>query len=130
MQIRRSGWQTADELQEAARRSARVGNEEMPDDIRWIRMLEVEQLGFVLAVVIANGATLVRLVLVPAPMRLTGRWNRWLPRALPRLSCPGHRPVATTSRSLAARIGVWETMWSATRPASRPTPPMSIDANE
>jgi hypothetical protein len=35
--LRRSGWQTADELQEAARRSARVGNEEMPDEVRWIR---------------------------------------------------------------------------------------------
>jgi hypothetical protein len=35
--LRRSGWTTADELQEAAGRSAQVGDEEMSDDIRWIR---------------------------------------------------------------------------------------------
>ena len=34
--IRRSGWQSGDELGQAAARSTRVG-EEMPDDIRWIR---------------------------------------------------------------------------------------------
>lgn len=35
--LRRSGWSTPGELQEAAERSARVGNEEMPDQVRWIR---------------------------------------------------------------------------------------------
>lgn len=34
---RRSGWRSPEELEEAAARSARVGNEEMPDDVRWIR---------------------------------------------------------------------------------------------
>jgi hypothetical protein len=35
--LRRSGWSSAEELQEAAGRSAQVGDEEMSDDIRWIR---------------------------------------------------------------------------------------------
>ncbi|MGH3022104.1 MAG: DUF4242 domain-containing protein [Gaiellaceae bacterium] len=35
--LRRSGWDTAADLEEAAGRSARVGNEEMPDKVRWIR---------------------------------------------------------------------------------------------
>jgi hypothetical protein len=35
--LRRHGWQSPEELGEAAERSTRVGNEEMPDDVRWIR---------------------------------------------------------------------------------------------
>ena len=35
--LRRSGWDTPEELQEAAGRSKRVGEEEMSDDVRWIR---------------------------------------------------------------------------------------------
>lgn len=35
--LRRHGWTTADELQATAERSAQVGDEEMSDDIRWIR---------------------------------------------------------------------------------------------
>ncbi len=35
--VRRDGWASADELQAAAARSTQVGNEEMSDDIRWIR---------------------------------------------------------------------------------------------
>lgn len=35
--LRRSGWPSGAELQEAAARSTQVGDEEMPDDIRWIR---------------------------------------------------------------------------------------------
>jgi hypothetical protein len=34
--LRREGWRTADDLQEAAARSAAEGDR-MPDDIRWIR---------------------------------------------------------------------------------------------
>jgi Nickel responsive protein SCO4226-like len=34
--LRRSGWDTADDLGAAADRSTAVG-EEMPDDVRWIR---------------------------------------------------------------------------------------------
>jgi Nickel responsive protein SCO4226-like len=35
--LRRSGWSSPEELGEAAARSSRVGDEEMSDDIRWIR---------------------------------------------------------------------------------------------
>ena len=35
--LRRNGWRTGAELEEAAGRSRQVGDEEMPDDIRWIR---------------------------------------------------------------------------------------------
>jgi len=35
--LRRSGWRSGEELQEAAGRSSQVGDEEMPEDIRWIR---------------------------------------------------------------------------------------------
>ena len=35
--IRRKGWQTGADLEEAAGRSSKVGDEEMSDDIRWIR---------------------------------------------------------------------------------------------
>ena len=34
---RRNGWKTPEELQEAAATSRRIGDEEMSDDIRWIR---------------------------------------------------------------------------------------------
>ena len=35
--LRRSGWRSGAELEEAAARSTRVGNEDMPDEVRWIR---------------------------------------------------------------------------------------------
>ena len=41
--LRRSGWRTPAELEEAARRSAQVGDEEMADDIRWIRSYALEE---------------------------------------------------------------------------------------
>lgn len=34
---RRSAWADAQELETAAAKSARIGNEEMPDRVRWIR---------------------------------------------------------------------------------------------
>jgi Protein of unknown function (DUF4242) len=40
---RRSGWQSPDELEAAAARSRRVGDEEMSDDIRWIRSYVVQE---------------------------------------------------------------------------------------
>lgn len=42
-------------------------------------VLEMKQLGFGLAAAIAIDAALVRMLLVPALMRLLGRWNWWLP---------------------------------------------------
>lgn len=43
-------------------------------------VLELKQIGFALAVAVAIDAVIVRLILVPAFMRLFGRWNWWLPR--------------------------------------------------
>jgi Protein of unknown function (DUF4242) len=43
--LRRSGWRSGDELEQAAERSAQVGDEEMSDDIRWIRSYVLEEGG-------------------------------------------------------------------------------------
>ncbi len=43
--LRRSGWRSPAELEEAAGRSAKVGDEEMSDDIRWIRSYVLEEGG-------------------------------------------------------------------------------------
>jgi hypothetical protein len=43
--LRRSGWRSGAELEEAAARSAKVGDEEMSDDIRWIRSYVVAEDG-------------------------------------------------------------------------------------
>lgn len=47
-------------------------------------VMEAKQFGFALATAIAIDATLIRLILVPALMRLFGAWNWWLPGALAR----------------------------------------------
>jgi len=41
--IRRNGWKTGADLQEAAGRSSQVGDEEMSDDIRWIRSYVLDE---------------------------------------------------------------------------------------
>jgi hypothetical protein len=41
--LRRGGWRTPAELEEAAERSRRVGDEEMSDDIRWIRSYVLQE---------------------------------------------------------------------------------------
>ena len=43
--LRRSGWRSPEDLQAAAERSAKVGDEEMSDDIRWIRSYVLEEDG-------------------------------------------------------------------------------------
>jgi RND superfamily putative drug exporter len=50
-----------------------------------VDLLELKQLGFALAVAIALDATLIRMVLVPAFMRLLGARNWWLPAWLERV---------------------------------------------
>jgi hypothetical protein len=40
---RRTAWKTPAELEAAATRSARIGNEDMPDQVRWIRSYVVEE---------------------------------------------------------------------------------------
>ena len=43
--LRRSGWQSPEELQTAAARSSKVGDEEMSDDVRWIRSYVLQEGG-------------------------------------------------------------------------------------
>src|SRR5256885_4395348 len=44
----------------------------------------IKALGVGIAIAVALDATVVRALLVPATMRLLGRWNWWLPRILAR----------------------------------------------
>jgi len=43
--LRRSGWRSGADLEAAAARSTRVGNEQMPDDVRWIRSYVLDEGG-------------------------------------------------------------------------------------
>ena len=43
--LRRSGWRSPDDLQAAAERSRQIGDEQMSDDIRWIRSYVLEEGG-------------------------------------------------------------------------------------
>jgi len=40
---RRTAWKTPAELEATAAKSARVGNEDMPDQVRWIRSYVVQE---------------------------------------------------------------------------------------
>jgi hypothetical protein len=41
--LRRSGWRSGAELEEAAKRSISVADDQMPDDIRWIRSYVLDE---------------------------------------------------------------------------------------
>jgi sporulation protein YlmC with PRC-barrel domain len=41
--VRRDGWRTPEELDAAAARSTRVGDEEMSEDVRWIRSYVLDE---------------------------------------------------------------------------------------
>ncbi len=41
--LRRSGWVSGEELGVAAGRSTKVGNEDMPDEVRWIRSYVLDE---------------------------------------------------------------------------------------
>ncbi len=41
--LRRSGWRSGADLEEAAARSTKVGNEDMPDEVRWIRSYVLDE---------------------------------------------------------------------------------------
>ncbi len=55
--LRRSGWQSPEDLQVAAERSGKVGDEEMSDDIRWIRSYVLEEGGGTVGTVCIYQAT-------------------------------------------------------------------------
>ncbi len=43
--LRRSGWRSPGDFQEAAERSSKVGDEQMSEDIRWIRSYVLDEDG-------------------------------------------------------------------------------------
>ena len=43
--LRRSAWPSGTELEQAAARSTKVGNEQMPEDVRWIRSYVLDEGG-------------------------------------------------------------------------------------
>jgi hypothetical protein len=43
--LRRSGWASPQELAQAAERSRQVGEEQMPDEVRWIRSYVLDEGG-------------------------------------------------------------------------------------
>jgi thiamine biosynthesis protein ThiC len=55
--LRRSGWRSGQELEMAAARSRQVGDEEMSDDIRWIRSYVLEEGGSAVGTVCIYQAT-------------------------------------------------------------------------
>ncbi|HZC31477.1 MAG TPA: MMPL family transporter [Gaiellaceae bacterium] len=66
-------------------------------------ILVVKELGFALAAAVLVDATIVRIILVPATMRLLGDWNWWMPawlgRLLPHVALAeeAHTPATTGS---------------------------------
>jgi RND superfamily putative drug exporter len=59
------------------------------------RSVDLKEFGFGLAAAIAIDATVIRVLLVPALMRLLGRWNWWLPERVARVArLRPPRPVA------------------------------------
>ena len=78
----------------------------------------IKEIGLGCAIAIALDATLVRLILVPAAMKLMGEWNWWMPgwldRLLPNLSFEGGEPEPETRPASAAallfrgRIAGWQ----------------------
>jgi RND superfamily putative drug exporter len=61
------------------------------------KILVVKAMGVGMAIAVALDATLVRVLIVPATMRLFGNLNWWAPRALKRVALPGHAEKSTTS---------------------------------
>lgn len=55
--LRRSGWRSPQDLQEAAERSRRVGDDEMSDQVRWIRSYVLEEGGSTVGTVCIYQAT-------------------------------------------------------------------------
>ncbi len=65
------------------------------------RLVVIKQVGLGLAVAVLVDATLIRVLLVPATMRLLGRWNWWLPgRGFPVIAAA--EPLSDQGKSPAA----------------------------
>lgn len=71
------------------------------------RLVSFQQMGFGLAVAVLFDATIVRTILVPASMRLLGRWNWYFPSWLgwiPNISIEGHVEDEMTVEPTAAIV--------------------------
>jgi len=71
------------------------------------RLADLQQTGLGLAVAVALDATIVRVVLVPASMRLLGRWNWYFPRWLewiPRIGIEAPEPVTVPTERVQTRV--------------------------
>jgi uncharacterized membrane protein YdfJ with MMPL/SSD domain len=62
-------------------------------------VMSIKQIGLGNAVAIGIDATVVRLVLMPAAMRLFGQWNWWLPAPLERLLPAAPKPLSDPAPS-------------------------------
>ena len=61
-------------------------------------VITIKSIGVGMAIAVALDATIIRVLLVPATMRLMGRWNWWAPVPLRRL----HRRVGLDERPAGA----------------------------
>ncbi len=78
------------------------------------RLLAFKAMGFGLAAAVLIDATVVRVVAVPATMRLLGRWNWWMPRWLDRLLPHLEAPAESTMLNpemLSPEMMPLESMW-------------------
>jgi RND superfamily putative drug exporter len=85
------------------------------------RIIFIQQIGVGLAIAVFLDATLVRGLLVPATMRLLGRWNWWAPEPLRAIGrCIGLSETSASARAAAPQpaADVAET----TEPAAVATP--------
>ena len=57
-------------------------------------LMITQQIGIGLAVAVALDATLIRIIVVPAAMRLMGRWNWWMPRRSRPSADRGTKPLS------------------------------------
>jgi RND superfamily putative drug exporter len=68
------------------------------------RLLPIKAMGFGLAAAVFLDATVIRIVMVPATMRLMGRWNWWMPnwldRLLPSISLEGSSARESPERAV------------------------------
>lgn len=71
-------------------------------------ILAIKEVGFGLAAAVLVDATIVRVILVPATMRLLGDWNWWLPawlgRILPHVALEPEVPEAETPETISCAI--------------------------
>ena len=77
--------------------------------------LSIKQVGLGMALAVVLDATVVRMLLVPATMKLLGDWNWWAPKALRRFSL-SHEPRGLCEKP---RVAWQNAQTSALEPASR-----------